>query len=67
MMEDLDKVRAVIRSCTNSAHNQVAFAMVQNYERKWKHKPSAVYLYDLCDNNLIHLTTYFKETVCRSI
>lgn len=53
MLEDFDKVRRVIHSCTNSRHNNIAYEMVMLYERKWKHKPSANYLYDLVDLNLI--------------
>lgn len=55
MLEDLDKVRKVIDSCTNSRHNNTAYALVQLYEKKWKHKPSAEYLYERVDLNLINI------------
>lgn len=52
MMHDLDKVVAVIQSCTNTRHNNVAFNMVQNFEKKWKHSPLVECLFELCDQNM---------------
>lgn len=55
MLEDLYKVRDVINSCTNSRHNNTAYRLVQLYEKKWKHQPSADYLYERVDLNLVDI------------
>lgn len=56
--EDFDKVCRVIDSCTNSRHNNVAYAMVQRYARKWPQNAILIaYLYDEVEGNLIDICT----------
>ena len=55
-MSDYHKIVDVINSCITSRHNNVAYRMIQLYERKYpQNNGLAQNLYDLCDQNLIDI------------
>ncbi|UAV84675.1 hypothetical protein PHB09_180 [Pseudomonas phage PHB09] len=55
-MSDYWKVVDVIKSCKTSRQNNVAYRMVQLYEKKYPvSRGLAQELYDLCDENLTNI------------
>lgn len=55
-MSDYWKIVDVINSCKTSAQNNVAYRLVQLYDRKYPvSRGLAQELYDLCDENLIDI------------
>lgn len=54
-LEDLDRVVAVVNSCETSRQNNVAYAMVMLFEKKWGQCPHAEWLYEAVDANLIRI------------
>lgn len=51
-LEDYDKVCAIIRSCRNSRHNNIAYAVILRFEAKWGWDSYALELHALCDLNM---------------
>lgn len=66
-LEDLDKVVRVVNSCTTSAQNNVAYALVMLYEKKWGKCPAADWLYEAVDANLIRIMEGDYHYDCREI
>ncbi|QYW06703.1 hypothetical protein uav_172 [Pseudomonas phage UAVern] len=57
-MNDYQKVLDVIHSCKTSAQNNVAYAMVLNYEKKYPHNNIlSTELHYHCELNLIEIMT----------
>lgn len=55
-MSDYWKTVAVIQSCYTSGQNNIAYRMVQLYEKKYpSDKGLADKLYEMCDTNLIEI------------
>lgn len=55
-MSDYHKIVDVIKSCKTSRHNNVAYRMIQLYERKYpQNNGLAEQLYNLCDDNMIEI------------
>lgn len=55
-MSDYWKTVAVIQSCRTSRQNNVAYRMIQLYEKKYpQNNGLADKLYELCDINLIEI------------
>ena len=61
-LEDLDRVVAVVNSCKTSRQNNVAYAMVMLYEKKWGQGPHADWLYEAVDANLIRIMEAHDNT-----
>lgn len=50
--DDYYKCLAIIASCTNSRHNNIAFVVCQQFEKMHGRSKLSNFLFEFCDDNL---------------